>query len=235
MWFGKRDTPDCDYCLAKGKCLYAHMDRPAQYEWKNLRTSSSFQDGELLFSEGDKPPGLFIVCKGKIKICKTSINGQQLISRIEEAGGMTGHIAMLSDGNFQANGEVMGDTLVSLIDTALFIEFLKKHPNAAIALMRIMASEVRKGQSQACDIAYKSARCRMADVLIKSATPAQPRKKSIVKDVKRRELAEMAGLTVETAVRILAEFEKKHIIRRNGKEIIITNRTLLEKITATEN
>ena len=235
MWFGKRDTPDCDFCVTKGKCLYAHLDRAAQYEWKNLRTSCSFQDGELVFSEGDRPPGLFIVCKGKIKICKTSINGQQLISRIEEASGMVGHIALLAGGNFQANGEVMGDTLVTLIDQNLFIDFLKKHPDAAIALMHIMAREVREGESKACDIAYKSARCRMADVLIKSAPDSKAGKRTIVKDVKRRELAEMAGLTVETAVRILADFEKKKIIRRDGKEIIIINRALLEKIAATEN
>ncbi|MFA5162377.1 MAG: Crp/Fnr family transcriptional regulator [Elusimicrobiales bacterium] len=230
MWFGKKDIPECDACPSKTRCLYASLDRLAQREWKGLLSSSVFADGDLVFSEGDKPPGLFLVCKGRVKICKTSANGQQLISRVEESGGMMGHIAMLAGGNFQANGEVMGEAVVSLVEYAAFIGFLVRHPNAALSFMRTMAREVRDGESKARDIAYKSARARLAGVLIKSLPSVGP--KTVVKDVKRRELAEMAGLTVETAVRILADFEKKKIIRRDGKEIAVISREMLDKIAA---
>ena len=236
MSFTRKETPDCDVCPAKSNCLYLFLDRPAQRAWKDLRTGCSFNESELLFNEGEKPSGLYIVCRGRVKICKTSPNGQQLISRIEEAGDLVGHIELLAGSNFQSSGEIMGQTLVSLIDNVLFLDFLKKHPNASIALMQALARDVIVGDSKARDIAYKSAKSRMADVLLKVAAAAGKNKaKFVVGGVKRRELAEMSGLTVETTVRILAEFEKKKIIKREGKEIVILSKSALEKISSSGN
>ncbi|MFA6584186.1 MAG: Crp/Fnr family transcriptional regulator [Elusimicrobiaceae bacterium] len=235
MSFTKKDVPDCEKCLSKVNCLYNFFDRAAQKTWRSLRSTCSFQDGEYLFNEGEIPPGLFIVCAGRVKIYKTSANGQQLISRIEQGGDLVGHIAFFAGGNFQSSGEVMGTSVVSLIDNALFLDFLRKHPDASVAVMRALALDVRAGDSRARDIAYKPARTRMADVIIKASTPETGKTpKFVVKGVKRRELAEMAGLTVETAVRILADFEKKKIIKRNGKEIMIMNKLTLDKIAASD-
>lgn len=230
MRFTKELTPDCDKCPAKSNCLFNFLNRLAQRSWKDLRKAGNFEDGELVFNEGERPAGLFIVCKGRVKLCKTSPSGQQLISRIEQAGDLLGHITLFAGGNFQYSGEAMGETLVSFIDYSLFIEhFIKKHPEAAIAIMQALARDVVAGDSKASDIAYKPARSRMADVILRSAI--QSGKKLVVKDVKRRELAEIAGLTVETAVRILAELERKKIIKRQGKEILIIKKPKLEEIT----
>ncbi|MDD4003693.1 MAG: Crp/Fnr family transcriptional regulator [Elusimicrobiaceae bacterium] len=233
MSFTKREVPDCDKCISRSNCIYEHFDRAAQRTWKSLRSSCAFADGEYLFNEGEPPPGLFIVCTGRVKIYKTSASGQQLISRIEHTGDLVGHIAFFAGGNFQSSGEVMGDTVISLVDNALFLDFLRKHPDASVAVMRALARDVREGDTRAHDIAYKPAKTRMADVILKTSLPESGRN-FVVKGVKRRELAEMAGLTVETAVRILAEFEKNKIIKRNGKEIVITNKSSLDKIAAAE-
>jgi len=232
MLFSKRNCIECDKCPAKPRCFYSYLDPAAQREWKTLMTSARLEDGEILFNEGDKSPGLFIVCSGSIKVCKNSLSGQQLISRIEHAGDLAGHIAFFAGGTYQGSGEAMGQTLVSLISDDPFLNFLRKYPNAALALIRALANDVRAGDNKAHDIAYKPAKSRMADALLQSAAPDG--KKYIVRGVKRRELAEMSGLTVETAVRILAEFEKKKIIRREGKEIAVMNRDALSKVSQSD-
>lgn len=232
MRFTKELAPNCDKCPDKLNCLFAFLNRLAQRSWKDLRKAGEFHDGELIFNEGEKPAGLFIVCSGRVKLCKTSPSGQQLISRIEQAGDLLGHITLFAGGNFQYSGEAMGKTVVSFIDHGLFIEqFIKKHPEAALAIMQALAKDVVSGDSKATDIAYKSAKSRMADVILKAAITSG--RKIMVKDVKRRELAEIAGLTVETAVRILAELEKKKIIKRQGKEIWITKKDKLQEVAKT--
>ncbi|MDP4290470.1 MAG: helix-turn-helix domain-containing protein, partial [Bacteroidota bacterium] len=46
--------------------------------------------------------------------------------------------------------------------------------------------------------------------------------------VSRREIAELIGMTTENVIRIFSEFRKEGIIRINGKEITIVDKTRLQ-------
>jgi CRP/FNR family transcriptional regulator len=46
--------------------------------------------------------------------------------------------------------------------------------------------------------------------------------------VSRKEIAELIGMTTENVIRILSEFRKEGIIRINGKEIEIADKTKLQ-------
>lgn len=232
MSFTQKEKPNCDQCQAVANCIYSLFDRRAQNAWKTMLSASSFSNGHFLFNEGDFPSGLFIVCKGRVKICKTSASGQQLISRIEKTGDLAGHISLFAGGNFESSAEIMGEALISKIERTEFIKFLEKHPQASLALMQALAKDVRAGDTKAHNIAYKSAKSRMADILLD--TSVKQNNAYVISGIKRRELAEMAGLTVETAVRILAEFEKKKLIKRNGKEIEVTGKQTLEEMASSD-
>ncbi|MCX5783600.1 MAG: Crp/Fnr family transcriptional regulator [Elusimicrobia bacterium] len=226
MLFSKKDVPDCDKCVYKKRCLYGKLDQNSQDTWKSLLTAKHFARGEFLFSEGERPPGLFLVCGGSIKVCKTGPDGQQLISRLENGGDMLGHIALLAGGNFQACGEAAEDSLISLIESEMFLNFLGQHSNASMALMESLARDVRASDVKARDIAYKPAKNRLADILLRLAGSS-----SVIKNAKRKDIAEMAGLTVETTVRALAAFEKEKVIKREGKQITLLNKAKLARTT----
>lgn len=231
MGFTRNGVPMCDFCKYKANCVFIYLDPAARRVWKDMRLAKHFEDGEILYSEGEKPQGLFVVCDGQIKICKTSRGGQQIITRIEKGGDLVGHITLLAGGNYDSTAESMGNARVCLVDQVTFLKFLEAHPKASIALMQALARDVVDGDARASDIAYKSAKNRMADVLLKSVN-ASYKRLPVVDGIKRRELAEMAGLTVETAVRILAEFERKKLIRRKGKAIVILDQKKLIKIVS---
>lgn len=202
MAFTKRDAPDCDLCGFSANCFYHYIDRASQKAWKQLRLAGRFKSGDILFYEGEKPAGLYVVCRGRMKICKTNRCGRQLITRVKRPGDLVGHIPLFAEGSYESNGECMGETVVSLIDYAAFREFLRQHPEACLALIGALARDIRLLETKANDIAYKTARARVADVLLKSVSAQSVKTgRPAVYGTKRRELAEMAGLTVETTVR----------------------------------
>ncbi len=157
-----------------------------------------------------------------------------MITRIEYPGDLVGHITLFAGGNYKSNAECMGDTIVSFVEYKPFCRFLEEHPRACIALLEALAKDILVGDDKARDIAYKPAKVRMADVLIKSVSArSKGSSKPMVYGIKRRELAEMAGLTVETAVRTLAGFERNKLIKRDNKTIIILDMEKLDTIVAT--
>ena len=47
----------------------------------------------------------------------------------------------------------------------------------------------------------------------------------------RQDIGELSGMTKDSAIRILKEFENEHIIRLEGKKVSISNNLVLEEIS----
>jgi CRP-like cAMP-binding protein len=231
MGFAKRNAPNCDTCRFKKDCFFWSLKREAQRQWKDLRTANNFQDGDIIFYDGEKPNGLYVVCSGKAKIYKTSRNGQQLITRIVGPAQPLGYRSMLADENHAGSSEAMQESVVSFIDQEAFYQFLKTHPDAMMSLLKQLAHDVRESQDKARDLAHKPAKARVSDALIRMMY-VDNHNQPVVTGVKRKEIAEMTGLTVETTVRVLQDLEAKGLIRRKEKAIVILDTEKVKQLSA---
>ncbi|MFA6093397.1 MAG: Crp/Fnr family transcriptional regulator [Elusimicrobiota bacterium] len=224
MGFSKRDAPNCELCPARKNCLYELLDRDSRKEFKDIRIANRFRSGEVIFYEGEKPSTVYVVCTGKVKIFKTSRTGQQLLLRFEQPGDLVGHVSLFAGWNYADNVEAVGEAVVSLIDEETFRKFLLRHPQAAFALLCELSKDVRRGEARARDIAFKPARARLAGTLVRQVKDlVSGRKAPVISCLKRKDIAELSGLTIETTVRLLKDFEGKGYIRRQAKDITITD------------
>lgn len=230
MGFAKRNAPNCDGCRYKRDCFFWSLNRDAQKQWKDLRTANTFSDGDIVFYDGEKPNGLYVVCAGKTKTFKTSRNGQQLITRIQGPGQLVGYRSMLAGENYSGSSEAMTESVVSFIDQEAFYGFMKSHPTAALSLMKKLAQDVREGEEKARDIAHKPAKARVSGALLRMMH-MNGHSKPVVTGVQRKELAEMSGLTLETTVRVLKDLEVRGIIRREDKVIVILDAEKVKQIS----
>ncbi len=223
MPFTKRDAPNCDWCPYRKNCLYDLLTtKEAKKAWREMRLAHAFKSGEVVFHEGTMPQGVYVVCKGKVKVYKSSRTGQQLTTRVESPGDLLGHITLLAkEGPYTGTAEALEPSVVSMADEKTFLDFLANFPQAALALMREMARDVRRGENKARDIAFKPARGRLADTLLRMMKQAKPH--PIVAGLKRRGLAEMAGLPIDTAVRLSKAFEQRGLLKKKDKDLVIIN------------
>ncbi len=235
MAYSKRDAPNCDWCPFKKNCFYELLGtKESKKAWREIRLAHPFKRGEVVFHEGAMPQGLYVVCTGKVKVYKSSRTGQQLTTRVESPGDLLGHVTLLADeGPYTGTGEALEPSVVSMIDTRTFYNFLTKYPHAAHALMRELARDVRRGENKARDIAFKPARGRLADILIRMMQSRKPY--PVVAGIKRRDLAEMAGLTIETTVRLLKDFEEREILRKKDKDLLILSEDRLRALSGAAN
>ncbi|MDD5629199.1 MAG: Crp/Fnr family transcriptional regulator [Elusimicrobia bacterium] len=226
MAFSKREAPNCDWCQFRKNCLYELLGtKESKKAWREMRVANPFKSGEVIFHEGTTPMGVYVVCTGRVKIYKSSRSGQQLITRIEHPGDLLGHITLLHGGPYDASGEAMETSVVSLVDAQSFTGFLTKYPNASLALLKALAHDVKMADNKARDVAFKPARSRLADVLCRLKKPGKAH--PIVADMKRRDLAEMAGLSIETTVRLLKDFEERELLEKKEKALILLNESQL--------
>ena len=70
----------------------------------------------------------------------------------------------------------------------------------------------------------------VADTLLDLARVGKDKTRPTVSGVKRKDLAEMSGLTIETTVRLLKDFEKRALLRKLGKDLIIIDEPNLRSL-----
>lgn len=231
MPYSKRDAPNCDWCPHKKNCFYELLGtKESKKAWREIRLAHPFKRGEVVFHEGSMPQGVYVVCTGKVKVYKSSRTGQQLTTRIESPGDLLGHVTMLAEeGPYTGTGEALEPSVVSMVETRTLQNFLVQYPQAALALLKELARDVRRGENKARDIAFKPARGRLADALLRMMVPKKPH--AIVAGIKRRDLAEMAGLTIETTVRLLKDFEEREVLKKKDKDLLILSEERLRALS----
>jgi len=187
-----------------------------------------FKKSQVLYYDGDKGNGLYIVLSGRIKTVKLAEDGRELMTGIFGDDQYLGVQALLS-------GEPYSDTATALEDSALCIipkdqldELLNLYPDLARQFIRLLASDVREKEEQLLQMAYHSVRKRMAETIVKLATSRAGGSDSF--KISREDLAAMAGIATETVSRTLSDFKEEGLIDKKGGTISVLNLSKLERM-----
>lgn len=220
----KIPKPECVECQSHFLGVFCSLDQPALEEFNSHKTTNQYKKGQTIFYEGNQAFGLYCVYSGRIKLYKTGVDGRLQIVRIAGPGDLLGYRAMFSDEPYTATAEAVEDATICCIDKNAFFPVLAKHPDLAMNIIKKLARELRQAEDLATSIAQKSVRERMAELLlILKETYGKKSQNGVLIDLKlsREELAEMIGVTQETAIRLLSEFKKDGMIEIKKRDITI--------------
>ncbi|MBI4369207.1 MAG: Crp/Fnr family transcriptional regulator [Elusimicrobia bacterium] len=221
-------APNCRICPHRANCLFVSLDESSRKEWICLRKARIYTRGATVFHEGDDPQGVYVVCEGKVKIFKSTRSGRMLTTRVLPAGSLFGHRSLLAGEAYSAGTEAFVDSVVSRIDGKSFLGFLKRHWSTVTVILRQLARGVREGEDKARDIAFSTARARLAQAIL---SLAKRHNNTLIAAIQKKELAQVAGITPETCVRLLKKFEKTGVVKGPRREpLTVLNEQALMRI-----
>lgn len=227
---------ECDLCKSRVSCFFVDLKGGDFQEFRDARISNVYKKRQVIFYEGHKPHGIFVVCRGRVKIYKTDDKGHQLTTRIADQGDILGYRALLSGEPYSATAEALEESCLAYIDEVRFKALLVRNQPIALRVIMRLAKDVRVAEDKARDMAMKSSRERLAGLLLMlRATYGRSEKAGAGLRVPftRQDLADLAGLAQETVIRLLSELEEKKVISINGRNLTILNERALEKYSAT--
>jgi len=209
------------FCKAKGEYLDAIT---------NQKVCNIFKKGQTLFNEGSYPYGVFCINNGKVKLAHLGDDGKDQIIRLLKNGDVVGYRALLSGQRYSATAVALEDTHVCFIPKELFINVLKKDPNLALEMMKLLSDELHKSQVKLTHLAQKPVRERLAEVLLFIKETYGFEADGITLDIRlsREEIANLVGTATESTIRLLSEFKRENMVDLDGKKIkIIDSQRLL--------
>jgi CRP-like cAMP-binding protein len=99
-------------------------------------------------------------------------------------------------------------------------------------MMKLACHELGEANSFITDIAQKTVRERLAEVLLFLVNDfGLDNQKFLNISLTREELANIVGTATESVIRLLSEFKSDNLVELNGRKIKILNTRGLEKIS----
>ncbi|MCZ4693664.1 Crp/Fnr family transcriptional regulator [Ancylomarina euxinus] len=223
--------PNCDQlaeCFAK---TFKHLssDQMNLLFWEE--ECELLKRGKVIYAEGDSARGCYFVYSGVLKVFKTGLEGKEQIIRFAKSGDIIGFRSALSQEPACTSSKVIEDAIVCFIPSDTLTKLIQQNPDFSLELIKMTCKELGQANSYITDIAQKSVRERLAEVLMQlMETFGLAQDNTLQISLTREELANMVGTATESVIRLLSEFKNDGLIEIKGRKIKIVDVRSLKRV-----
>lgn len=204
----------------------AALDRSALEHLASAVSRRTYRKGDAIFHKEDEGQSLFIVEEGSVRIYVPSLQGADLTLAVLGPGDFFGDLSLLDGQPRSAGADAMQDTHALILERSDFIELMSSRPEAALAVMSVVAKRLRETDEMAADLAFLDVAGRLAKKLLElAASHGVQREDGTLVDVNitQEQLANMIGVTRESVNRNLGQFKDLGLIANQGRRIVLRN------------
>lgn len=214
--------------------IFCDLPNAALQSFEQMKYATAYPKGAVLFVEGQAPRGIFVLCKGRVKLSICSTDGKTLILKIAEAGEVLGLSATLSGKPYELTAETIDPCQINFVKREDFMRFLRDHSEACLRVAEQLSDKYNAACREIRSLGLShSAAEKLAKLLLEwtnkngEANKAEPRVKLALT---HEEIAQMIGTSRETVTRLFAELKKKQVVQSKGSTLVIKNKAALKAI-----
>lgn len=225
-------VPLCEKCSIDSGSLFKHLTHEEADLINFEKEFRRYNRGEILYNEGSRISGFYCIHSGIIKVFKTGLDGKEQIIRFAKPGDIIAYRSVLSNEVACTSAKVIEDSSVCFIPSEILISLVKSNSNYAFEILRLACHELGEANSFITDIAQKTVRERLAEILLLLVHDFGLDDQNYLQiSLTREELANIVGTATESVIRLLSEFKLDKLVELNGRKIKILNKKELEKIS----
>jgi CRP-like cAMP-binding protein len=212
----------CDSCTIRTHPLFRHLEEQELQEIMLNKITETYKRGSIVYQEGSRMKGFCCVQSGIIKIYQTGFDGKEQIIRFAKPGDIIGYRSVVSNEPACTSTEVIEEAVLCHIPTEILLNLVKTNGNFAVELMKLTCKELGEANSYITDIAQKTVKERLAEILIHLDDEFGVDSQGVLKiSLTREELSNIVGTATESIIRLLSDFKSQDYIEINGRKIKI--------------
>lgn len=191
-----------------------------------------YRKGEMICKQGGFVSHVMYMEKGLAKVFLEN-GSNSLVLRIIPDGNFMGLAAISEEhATFPYSAMAYLDSEIRQIDVQAFRNLMRQNNDFVTEIIDILSANSIQIYGRFFCLTYKQAFGRLADILLCLSDRIF---KNIEFDLplSRKELAELSGMSPETVIRMLKEFNEEGIIKMDGKSIEVLNYPRLKQISDT--
>lgn len=193
----------------------------------------TFSSGDTIFLMGALDDSMMAVLKGNVRISYPSPGGKEIVLALMQPGEYFGEIALLDGKARSADATAITACSLAVLERRDVLDFLERHPNAWLGLVRVLCQRLRATTEQTAEVALLDVPSRLAKTLLRLAGIDQDGQKASAAlqiGLSQRELGNIVGATRESINKCLREWQRRGIIKSENNHILIENQRALMKL-----
>jgi uncharacterized membrane protein len=123
--------------------IFELLDAEEREALAQMMDCRDYKGGETIFRYGDAGGHIFILRNGRVELFVESDDGEKIILAENERGDVIGELSFLDGGPRTATALAREDTQVLTMDRERLLEFIDKHPHAAMDLLTVVGRRLR--------------------------------------------------------------------------------------------
>ncbi len=204
---------------------------------KLLQQSSKhhlFKKDEVIFFDFQPAHVVYLIGKGKVKLWKDGIHSHHTIVSLAKEGHIFGFRGAIQESNYLLSATALEDSLLYFIPKNIFIQVLNENHELHFKILWYYITQLEKTERRLRNMSEMNVREKTADCLLMMINEfgLEKNKSTLNIKISRKDLASIAGISVDRLVKQLSEFEEEKIINASGQNINLLNKEKLQEVIA---
>jgi CRP/FNR family cyclic AMP-dependent transcriptional regulator len=230
-----RAPTDCLTCEYRPHRMFCRLAPEALADFNGMGALVMYAAGATLIREGEPCRRILVLCAGQAMLSCSSAAGATMNVKVALPGDVLGLSAAICGGCSEATAITMEPSFVKAVPKADFVAFLGRHGEASLHAAQLLAQEYRASFEGARRLALSSSvAARLAGLLLAWGRSGSCGKRNIefTMNFSHEAIAGFAGTSRESITRALGAFQKKDLIRIQGRSVRILAEAKLARIAS---
>lgn len=223
----------CESCQTRAEGAVCDLPPDALNDFRETGVTGVYKARQVVFSEGSPNVGLYLVCSGLLKLYQSDRFGRDHILEVAVPGSLLGEIPDGDEQVSSVSAEALMESQLCFLARDRMATLVQRYPVTGVRIIGALSREVAAARRKVRDLALKPAEGRLASLLLqlgRNATGEPSAGNRVPFAYTRRQLAEMVGVSTETAIRLLSTMKRKRIIEIERRSIVISDPEKLMKV-----
>ncbi len=211
---------------------YAQLPVPSLTALVLAGTPRPLQPGEVILEEGKPSASVFIVVRGRLKMTRALANGRSALLALFSPGDPIG-ISVLGGRESNANVIALESSVCLDIPNRKLLAAMSADSRLLGDVLAVFSEHAAECRNCVVEAAFSRVESRFALLFMKlsdSVGQARGQATFVPVPLSRQDLADMAGTTIETAIRVMSRWGKAGIVETRDEGFMLKDRTALEAI-----
>ncbi len=216
-------------CDAKSGCF--KMLSPLELELTDVRRAElNYRKGEHIAKMGSFVTHILYLQKGLVKVYMEMEGENDMILNIVSGGNMIGLPNLFSTAPLQYSVAAIEDSVICAIDKKVIEDMVKSNGEFAQSIVESINNCTLYHYKRLITASQKQLNGRMADALLHLSDDVY-HQDDFPMQLSRKELAELAGMSMMSAVRVIKDLEQNKIVNEKNGRFMIEDREKLEQLS----